>query len=529
MNLFRKTIYSLTALAATSVLEACDSFLQEYSQDLAKVETWEDLDELLVGEGYFQSGSLDPENGSESGENIDFLHFMTDEVTMTGGIDMDISNYYDHMFPYYTWQSDTGVNNKFNYQGGDEETFNLLYRKINVCNSVIALADDQPIHDPKNDPIQKRRIKGEAQFLRAFYYFMLTNLYAEPYNPSTAESTPGVPLKFTENVEDIEFTRSSLKECYGKIIEDLTGAMTNLEGITGQSIYFADKRSAEILLARVYLYMQDHKNAAVHAEAVIDTDRSLLNLHTVSKGSPTLVASNPEIIFTMGSYEIAYSFHNFKSWYPEIPLIEISQYMLGLYTRDDLRMTRYIGKTERGGYARAFIKYDGFSSTYGKWYETGSVFTLRNSEAYLILAESQAMLGKDDDARNTLKTFLSKRMSGEYTLPQSNEELIRFIREENAREFLIEGHRWFDLRRYTVDMRYPWSKEISHPYPYQDNYKFDHFEWYRLEKNDAAYTLPIPRKILQFQISLGSVARPERKLYDTTYEMEYEDDEDDDY
>ncbi|MBP3304081.1 MAG: RagB/SusD family nutrient uptake outer membrane protein [Muribaculaceae bacterium] len=529
MNFFRKTTYTAVALTSSAMLGACDSFLQEYSQDLAKVESWEDLDELLVGEAYFQSGAFDFYEGGDTGENIDFLHFMSDEVTMTGGFEMDGSGYYSQMFPYYTWQADTGMDNKFNYTGGDESTFNLLYKKINVCNSVISLIDGQPVSDPVYDPVQKRRVKGEAQFLRAFYYFMLTNLYAEPYNPSTASSTPGIPLKYTENVQDIEFLRNSLSECYACIIEDLQNAMSNLDGITKQSVHFADRRAAEMLLARVYLYMQDHKNAAAHAQAVIDADKSLIDLRSVSKGEPTLVLSNPEIIFSMGSYEIAYAFNNNEEyWYNCIPLIEISGDMIDLFSRNDLRSTRYIGKTELGGYDRAFIKYSGLSSTYGQWFQTGSVFTLRTSEAYLILAEAQAMLGKDSEAAATLRTFLSKRMSGDYTIPEGGEELVSFIRDENAREFLIEGHRWFDLRRYTVDAKYPWSKEISHPYPYQDNWEFERFDWYRLEKNDAAYTMPIPRKIIQFQISLGTVARPDRKLYDTTYEMWYGDDDDDD-
>lgn len=35
------------------VLSSCDSFLKEYSQDLARVETIGDLDELLLGSAYY--------------------------------------------------------------------------------------------------------------------------------------------------------------------------------------------------------------------------------------------------------------------------------------------------------------------------------------------------------------------------------------------------------------------------------------------------------------------------------------------
>ena len=36
----------------TLLLGSCSSFLEEYSQDLSKVESYTDLDEVLLGEAY---------------------------------------------------------------------------------------------------------------------------------------------------------------------------------------------------------------------------------------------------------------------------------------------------------------------------------------------------------------------------------------------------------------------------------------------------------------------------------------------
>ena len=35
---------------------SCSNFLEEYSQDLSKVENYTDLDELLIGDGYWRPG-----------------------------------------------------------------------------------------------------------------------------------------------------------------------------------------------------------------------------------------------------------------------------------------------------------------------------------------------------------------------------------------------------------------------------------------------------------------------------------------
>ena len=44
----------------------------------------------------------------------------------------------------------------------------------------------------------------------------------------------------------------------------------------------------------------------------------------------------------------------------------------------------------------------------------------------------------------------------------SGEELVRFIREERRRELCLEGHRWFDLRRYKVAEKYPQETTVNH-------------------------------------------------------------------
>ena len=74
-----------------------------------------------------------------------------------------------------------------------------------------------------------------------------------------------------------------------------------------------------------------------------------------------------------------------------------------------------------------------------------------------------------------------------------------------------EGHRWFDLRRYTVCEPYPWSKIIEHGHTYYENYSPVYTDYYRLETNDPAYTLPVPRSVLDFQANMGTNIRPFRR------------------
>lgn len=117
-----------------------------------------------------------------------------------------------------------------------------------------------------------------------------------------------------------------------------------------------------------------------------------------------------------------------------------------------------------------------------------------------------------------LETFLDTRMNLAVSVTEGGNALIDLIREERAREFLLEGHRWFDLRRYTVCQPYPWSKTIEHAHNYhEDLYDSNamYADWYRLEENDVAYTLPVPRAIREFQVSIGTITRPARRAFRT--------------
>lgn len=514
MKLINKMIYGSLLILAGLGMSSCDSFLKEYSQDLAKVNSWEDLDEVLLGAAYLHTGRYYDSgygyNDIDRDDHFDIIHFMSDEIRMAKD-PTELDDYYEDMFPFFAWQQDTGVDNQLRYKGGDEVYFNAPYTRINVCNMIISQIDDLPAEN-SDDEIAKARVKGEAYFLRGLYYFFLANLYCDPYDPATASTTVGMPLKFSEIIEDKEFERATLVETYAKVLEDLAIAEECLENVPHKSLYRADVTAVRLLQSRVYLYMQDWDNAIAKANAVLSVNDKLLNVGTKSIGETCLDSSSPEIIFSMGDYLIAFYFRDSK-W--STSGINISDDMLALYDAKDYRKKRYIGETSNRS-KDIFTKVNGQADAVGTYTSVGSTFCFRTPEAYFTIAEASAYKGDESTSRQIMEKFLATRMMNGRTVTESGNDLIDLIRNERAREFLLEGHRWFDLRRYTVCSVYPWSKEIIHGYPYEANYDFDHTDWYRLEKNDKAYTLPIPRTVRNFQVSLGNSNRPVRRAFATT-------------
>ena len=249
----------LSILAFALLLGSCSNFLEEYSQDLSRVETYTDLDEVLLGDGYLPVGRADVVNYTSVMENDYFqcVHYMSDELTkyITNN---EGDHYYiqETMFGYHTWQQVVGRNFQGNTTYAEDGSWNQAYHGINTCNMVLDAIDEQPSENEEDD-LEKSRIKGEAAFLRALYYFELVNLYGKPYCEENL-SEPSVPLKLTPVVEDKDYVCNTLEEVYRQIIEDLDLADTCLvNAVVKNHPYRADITAVYLLKSRVYLYMQD--------------------------------------------------------------------------------------------------------------------------------------------------------------------------------------------------------------------------------------------------------------------------------
>lgn len=108
------------------------------------------------------------------------------------------------------------------------------------------------------DEATLRQFEGEAKFLRAFYYYMLTALYGD------------VVLQVTSPTADqTGFSLSSQEAVLAQVNQDLDEAITLLseKEVTKNE---ANEYTARALKARVALYQQDYATAATQAQAVID-------------------------------------------------------------------------------------------------------------------------------------------------------------------------------------------------------------------------------------------------------------------
>lgn len=529
----KKKLFNIICIAASwLVLASCSSdFLKEYSQDLGRVQTVDDLNELLVGDCLIPKSLFSIERSYFQTENDNYLcvHFMSDELQENVNTEEDVDGgvgYRDKMFPYFTWQQNLYIdkNGKSSYESNESQLWNQAYQLINNCNMVLDAADILTTHSDE-EKAEVKKVKGELYYLRASYYLMLVNLYGKPYTPSTAATEPGVPVKLSPNVEDKDFERASVADVYTQIVSDLNDAETLLASASAPaSIYHPGVEAVYILRSRVALYMQDWATAKTYAQKAIDRDGYLLNLQEVPSTSYPLNKQNAEVVFSNGASMLGnilfVNLGNTNTYYEVSPTWYLSDNLYSLFSDDDYRKTTYI--TTADDLTNSFPTYhkvDCSIASYGKYKEVSDVFSVRTAEAYLNMAEAEAQLGNDGEACRWLSKLRENRIANGGTVGLAGAELINFVREERERELFLEGQRWFDLRRYMVDAKYPFTKEIVHTMSTFKSQNWTDYRSnlskYRLEKNDAAYTLDIPKQVRDFQPSIGSNQRPVRAAFES--------------
>ena len=477
----------LILMLCVLLFNSCGKFLEEFSQDLAYAESCADLDEILIGNGYMEQPEGFTEASIYGNGYFPYIHVMDDDVIMTvfkkdGSTDVinDIVSYKN----FYDWSDQLTINPKTDEEWEDKD-WEKMYSHIAYLNVIIA-----HVKKFSHDSVEIRnRVEGEARFLRGAYYYLLTNLYANPYVKESASSDMGVPLNLTEDIVDVYYKRNSMEECYRVIVEDLKVAADKLKGVTQPTIYRVNELAARILLSRVYLYMGEWQLALDECQKALALEGvELMDLKSFpgrEEERYVLDNKNSEIVFTQG-YSATNTFYNNMAYFC-ICTFGGSEDLISLYNRFEEQQIKD-------------LRLDAFFEVIGdEQYKVSKVgekvydcFVIRSAELYLNKAEAEAMLDKAE-AIQTIKTLLNNRFEG--GIPDvdglSGKDLVSFIRDERRRELCFEAHRWFDLRRYAVSPKYPEKKSIRHT-AYDIKGKLEGDYVLKPYGEDPAWVLPIP-------------------------------------
>ena len=360
-------------------------------------------------------------------------------------------------------------------------TWQQAYAAINNANIIIdGLAKSTGVISDE----LKTQYVAEAKFVRALSYYTLVTIYARPYTENDGASK-GLPLRLQAETTSAnnDLARSTVKEVYKQILEDLDFAETNLPDSYSSSALNttrAHKSTAIALKTRVYLNKGDFQNVITEAKKIVpQTDAPFSATtgvkHALQSDVTTLFGSNfltTESILSMpstasdsysGQSAIAYVYYSNKEYYLNPSGILGSS----LWGTNDAR--RNLIELKSGKY-------------YLKKYAKVSPFidyipVIRYSEVLLNYAEAALRTNYNALAIKLLEAVHHRSDAG-FVFPASSENtstaLLETIRQERRIELLGEGFRSNDLLRdlLTIPAKGSSSLQAAQVLPSAENYIF---------------------------------------------------------
>lgn len=405
--------------------------------------------------------------------------------------------------------------------------WNACYAGIAQANQALELLSKYP----KTERI--KALYGEAFLLRAYLHFMLVNIWAEPYGTNKSATAPGIPyLTKPEKKALVNYSRGTVQEVYENIETDLKLGLSLVDDNYYEKPKFHfNKKAAYAFASRFYLFKGEWRLVVAYSDYVLGVDPkatlrkwndykkyfnyNFKQLYTryANADEPAnlmLVATESRVARNIPSEKFGVTTQTAEKIYNQHGIE-------GCFSFRKMRMQPHFlfnyneGRIDDGQYIAKFdeLALSGYTGIRPKGlYVTNVLFS--TDEVILNRMEAYAMLGEYDNAINNLMTYLKVKydlvvtcdrtaytqtnsdnyqiFTPFYGMSTSQLSLVKIILGFRQQEFMHEGLRWFDIRRFYMSVKR------------SSKYKF----YKPLEKED-------PRKLLQIPaeaINRGLEANP---------------------
>jgi hypothetical protein len=425
----------------------CDRYLEENPDNRVDLNTAEKAAQLLTN--------------AYSSAAYTFTEWMSDNVTYTSGT----FKLPEHI-QTYEWQDITPDN-----QDTPIYFWTATYDAIAHANEVLAVIDNL-----EGEQARKDAVKAEALLTRAYGHFMLVNLFAKHYNSQTASSDLGIPYVEEPETEFIKkYTRNTIAEVYNKVESDLLEGLQLVDGrfYANSGKYHFTRNAALAFASRFYLFKNDPDNCIKYSSEILGNGASVF-----IKDLPSILASyaNTEDFLRLmtspndqSNLLLIRNITNFPvnvGFWPNIEMID-ALYYNNPWNAEDLRRSIRYPLFVRGGQGDgiALAKYEFLFERSSLTSNVGLNYTImpafRGEEVLLNRAESYVYKGNFSLALADLQVYVDKRytekpavtlasLKTEYPGANDAQAMLLFILDERRKEFIHEGLRWFDIKRFEI-------------------------------------------------------------------------------
>ena len=493
-----KYLLYISILLAGIFLASCDGYLDKIPDNRTSIDTPEDLSELLV-------------KAYPDATYFGFCHSMSDNAGDAGSEAPFVKQYEQPFF----WNIST-----VDSQDSPDYYWSACYQAVAHANDVLEVIDKEKLSDG-SIPERFQAQYGEALLARAYAHFMLVNLWAKHYNPASSDTDLGVPwVDEPEKVVIKEYKRETVGFIYGKIVKEMEEGISYIKDEAYKiPKYHFNIAAAHAFATRVYLFMGNWDMVLKHTNEILGVNpasqlrdwngfyKSLSVEEIKQQYNSTGEKSNLLMTSVMSIWSRYYAYQRYGyGLEQEQEIMDKDLVCGGSYSYS----IRYYSGFDRRLIPKFFenFKKTDISSETGYIYLTAPLFSVE--EVLLSRAEAYVMKKEYESARNDLDAFFSKRVTDYaskagpvtdenvkalyssdetelkafYDIDADQAAYLKCILRQRRVEYLFEGLRWFDIRRFQIPVTH---KDIDG-------------NTYELAGDDNRKNLQIPKSAISFGI-----------------------------
>lgn len=428
-TIFTKYIHLIFAAGAAAILCACDSKLDLVPKGQSTLDNTADLELLLNQEwslGQLTYQDISVVCNEALGAMVSVPEVMSSPNTLA----------------YAFLRFDESVDRKTLTQS--DERYSKLYAYINHLNTLLTKIDAAT-----GDEMRKPQLKAEAKVMRAYFHWLLVNIYARQYDSGSADSDGGIAY-----VEDIDVQKPkrqlSVAEVYEKILDDCSDEIISLLPDNNFDVVRPDKAFGNAVRAKVLMQMKRYEDALPYALKALEINGAIEDRkESTAAGEwnlPRTIANNYVWIGGVGTV---------------CPTLEV----LSLETQD---------KFEKSDYLLTNLASSGWDLGFGKLYSgidgvrmfmgfgaMGNSWGITSDRMYYVAAECYLRTGKIKEGLELVDKVRKCRVGSysSYALM-----LSMFPMDEKAAMNLLQNAKWieclgsydnfFDSKRWNTEEKY---------------------------------------------------------------------------
>lgn len=386
------------------------------------------------------------------------------------------------------------------------------YNAIAHANEVLAVLETLP-YQTEDEQARRDAIESEAYLTRAYGHFMLVNIFGQHYFSTSANRDRGIPYIKSPETEFIsEYTRKSVARVYDDIEEDLLRGLelVNDNFFNNSGKYHFNRNAALAFASRFYLFKRDLVRCLQYCDELLGSNpesfvRDLTSQEFQDASSSVFeyprLYSSPELssnlllirkysLVHINSLGFGYERNSYNSLFGATPFPNTTDERENpAFVKGDNALTpaRYENLFERNS----------LNSSVGLPYHIYPAF--RGEEVLLNRAEVYILQNELDAAIADLEILAERRYRGKsdpLTIPAikalygaTNDPafddqiaLLNYVLLERRKEFLSQGMRWFDLKRYGFDVTHTLEDGVSQ---------------IRLSAGDPRFAIQIPKSAVE--------------------------------